>query len=425
LHTISKNKKKIIFLIRSYNDFDCRLPLMIEFINKGYNIDVKIIPTNNGIFSHEEAKLQKSLEKYNITITSIFNSLKKFMIIRSIFFLYKKINYEKFPQLLKHKIKRIKYFIFKIIVSYSIKNNNWYKNIILSFYNSIVIIDEIVFQKNRSFFVDELFNHKDKLSIYSFLTGQDTYINLWHDEGQTVLFDSQFKTNIPLFTPSENDRRINQNNFPEEKVITVGNTRFDSGWVKKLSTEAKKDINNGEQLLKMPYRKKIIFMLSKIEYGVDLENIIEVINNCAKMNNSLVILKPHTRGMKIDTWRNKLNPAVIDGSRFSSSVLIEWSHTVLFTGSSIIFQPMIMHKKVVFLKYCQKYETIFDNISSICVAESLMDAIEYIENRPIKLIDTKELDEFVRVNTHNGLNNGSVCKSVVSFIEKMENKTIV
>jgi hypothetical protein len=166
-------------------------------------------------------------------------------------------------------------------------------------------------------------------------------------------------------------------------------------------------------------------MLSKIEYGVDLENIIEVINNCAKMNNSLVILKPHTRGMKIDTWRDKLNPAVIDGSRFSSSVLIEWAHTVLFTGSSIIFQAMIMHKNVVFLKYCQKYETIFDNISSICVSESLMDTIEYIENRPIKLIDTKELDEFVRVNTHNGLNDGYVCKSVVSFIEKMEKKTIV
>ena len=49
----------------------------------------------------------------------------------------------------------------------------------------------------------------------------------------------------------------------------------------------KKDIES-DNLLKTTCRHKIIFMLSKIEYGVDLDNIIEIINECAKINNSLV-----------------------------------------------------------------------------------------------------------------------------------------
>ncbi|MDP7154855.1 MAG: hypothetical protein QF631_00675, partial [Arenicellales bacterium] len=186
-------------------------------------------------------------------------------------------------------------------------------------------------------------------------------------------------------------------------------------WVKKLSSLAKKDIKAND-MLKKTCEHKIIFMLSKIKYGVDLDNIIEIINECAKINNALVILKPHTRGMAIDTWANKLEPRVVDGSNYSSSILTEWADTVLFTGSSIIFQALMLHKKVIFLKYCQKYETIFDSLSSICVAQSLQDSIDYVKNVSIDSMDTKEIDEFIRVHTHNGLADGLVCKSVVNLI---------
>ena len=76
----------------------------------------------------------------------------------------------------------------------------------------------------------------------------------------------------------------------------------------------------------------------------------------------------------------------------------------------------MLHKKVVFLKYCQKYETIFENLSSICVAQSLQDSIDYVNNVSIDSMDTKEIDEFIRVHTHNGLVDGLVCKLVVNLI---------
>ena len=76
----------------------------------------------------------------------------------------------------------------------------------------------------------------------------------------------------------------------------------------------------------------------------------------------------------------------------------------------------MLHKKVIFLKYCQKYETIFDSLSSICVAQSLQDSIDYVKNVSIDSMDTKGIDEFIRVHTHNGLADGLVCKSVVNLI---------
>ena len=76
-----------------------------------------------------------------------------------------------------------------IIVFISYRSNYWFEDIIKSFDKSIIIIDEVVFQKNRSFFVDELIEHKDHFSIYSFITGQDTYLNLWHDKDISIPFE--------------------------------------------------------------------------------------------------------------------------------------------------------------------------------------------------------------------------------------------
>ena len=405
--------KKVFFLIRAYNDLDCRLSLINNFANQSqYKVSIIGIPTNNGINDFRHHEILGYLDNSNVHYQTIFDLNNRY-IPKILYWLY---NFFQPRKGVRGKFfNRLKQKIFKVIVFISYKSNYWFEDIIKSFYNSIVIIDEIALQKNRSFFIDELIEHKDHFSIYSFITGQDTYLNLWHDKDISIPFEKLPSTEIPLFVPSENDRRIHQKNFPDVKVITVGNIRFDSDWVQKVSSLSKKDIES-DNLLNTPYRHKIIFMLSKIEYGVDLDNTIEIINECAKINNSLVILKPHTRGMTIDTWRSKLGQRVVDGSYYSSSILTEWADTVLFTGSSIIFQALMLHKKVIFLKYCQKYETIFDSLSSICIAQSLKDTINYVKNKSIDSMDTKGIDEFIRVHTHNGLADGLVCKSILDLI---------
>jgi hypothetical protein len=101
--------------------------------------------------------------------------------------------------------------------------------------SSFVIIDEIIYSYGRSFFVDILrdFWLKAKsFKIFSFITGQDTYINLWHDKKNTSRDNKPINfLNIPIFVPGPNDKVIIKNQFPNEKVLIVGNTRFDRNWI--------------------------------------------------------------------------------------------------------------------------------------------------------------------------------------------------
>ena len=414
-------RKNLYLLVRAYNDLDCRIPLIMEFANQGkYKISVICIPTNNGIGDLKNHELISVLQKANIQYKTIFD-INNNHFIKLLFRLYSILKID--SNIVGRFVFRIKKYIFKIIVYFSYNYNSWFINIIKSFSNGIIIADEIVFHKNRSFFIDELLYHKDNYSIYSIFTGQNPFLNLWQNEENRIVVFKKFESKgIPFFVPSENDLRIIQINYPDENVITVGNTRFDSSWIEKLSSIAKEKIAR-DKVLNKAYKHNIVFMMAKIEYGVDLDNIIELINECSKIENALVILKPHTRGMTIDSWGHRLDNNVMDGSKYGSNELTEWSDTVLFTSSTIIFQAMMLHKKIVFLKYCQKYKTIFDKEPSICVAQNLQQTIDYVKKVSIDSIDTKGLDKFVRRHTQNSIPDGLVCKSVVNLIENIEGKT--
>ena len=90
-------------------------------------------------------------------------------------------------------------------------------------------------------------------------------------------------------------------------------------------------------------------MLSKIQYGIKIESLIETIKFLSKLEDVTLIIKPHTRGMDLNHFIN-LNKYknIINGEQYDSSTLIKWSSHVLFTGSSIIFQAMILQKKCIF-----------------------------------------------------------------------------
>jgi hypothetical protein len=121
-------------------------------------------------------------------------------------------------------------------------------------------------------------------------------------------------------------------------------------------------------------------MLSKFEYGVIISNLIETINSLASIKNITVVIKPHTRGMEVAGFLDCLDSNVVLGEDYSSSELISWSDFVFFTGSSIVFQGLILNKMVVYLKFCQKYQTIYDNSDGLFVVNNLEDILKIITN---------------------------------------------
>ncbi len=416
-------KNKVFFLTRGYNDLDCRMPLLLEFCKdkKYHSVSIIGIPTNKGINNPNKHELKGLLLENNIQVISLFDLVNHKTLLRMLYYLYDRIDQNNSNRFLAKVLYKTKEQLFNIMFVLSVRDKIWIEKIIQYFKSSIIIMDEIAFQKGRSFFVDELIKKYNIVdySIYSFLTGQDTFLNLWHDKKVDYEFKLYEKACIPLFVPSKNDKNVLMKKVPIESIDVVGNTRFDSSWINTLVEIASKNIEK-DHLLKKNSEKKIVFMLSKIEYGVDLQNLIETINICAKIKNSCVIVKPHTRGMTLDAFKSRLNDSVYDGAKYSSNELTIWADTVLFTGSSIVFQAMLLKKKVIYLKYCHKYNTIFDDSDAVLIARSADDVKEFVIDNNIDTPLQEKVSNFLKMNIHNGIDSGLVCRSIKNQIEQWE-----
>lgn len=407
-------KDKVTFLARAFNDIDCRIPLLLEFAKDDRYISVEIlgIPSNVGISDPRTHDLSDFLIENGIRISNIYENTQANILIKLAYAVYIRLSSE-----------RLRKLVFKCIAFFSRLDKKWMARILDQLDSSIVMIDEIIYHPGRSFFVDELVKRLEskKISIYSFLSGQNPYLDLWHDKKFESSCELDSKIGVPFLLPSKNDRDVMIKELPNESLEVVGNTRFDISWVKTLDQLSSKRAS-GNIVLSNAYSKKIVFMLSKIEYGVELENIVEAMNACAALDESCVIVKPHTRGMSILELGDKLDSRIYDGSAFASSDLIAWSDTIMFTGSSIAIQAIQLGKQVIFLGYCQQYKSIYDNGKALLIANGLGDIIKHINSAQQETVEEASVQEFLTEHVYAGQSSGMVCKHVKDHIESAEKK---
>jgi len=412
-------KNAVVCFVRDYNDLDCRIPLLLEFSrDKKYNrVEVVGIPLNSGINDPRRHELSSYLLENNIAVRTIYD-FNTAPLLKAVYMVYRAIERISCSELLVPVCNRLKRQVFKIIFALSNRDKKWVRGIIRDFKQFLIIIDEIVFHQERSFFVDELIKEKSRggYTIYSFLAGQDTYLNLWHDRKLEPLFRSEKRVGICCFVPSRNDKDVLQKKMPQETIEVVGNTRFDLPWVKTLFEMTRKSAKGSGFLPGRTSKNKIVFMLSKIEYGGDLAKIKETIDYCAALDDSCLIVKPHTRGMSLNMFKG-LGGNVYSGRRYSSNDLIRWADAVLFTGSSIVFQAMQLGKKVIFLKYCQKYKTIFDECEALLVAADIEDVGRFINSNGKYQVDCSQTYKFLLEHVYNGIRSGEVCRDIKEKLE--------
>lgn len=420
--------KSIYFLVRAYNDFDCRLPLLLEFArDANYSVTIIAIPTNIGLQDPKSYELHEFAVKNGVTINTIYDFVDTGLLLLSVLRLYTWIArwkaMEKFSPKLHFHFTSI---IFRIVRQLSSINRWFIPKAFEKFKSSIVIVDEIIFHRGRSFFIDELYFSWKKqrtFELYAFLTGQDPYIDLWEDDiwGNKPVYVRE-SIGVPLFVPGPNDARVMKSHLPQENIVVTGNTRFDKSWVTLQSKLSKKNTERISWRVGAKVNEvKIVFMLSKIEYGVKLVNLIETMNKCASLNNTIVIMKPHTRGMNLKDLGYALNDDIVDGSDHSSSDLIEWADFVLFTGSSIVFHALILKKKVCYLRYCQRYKSIYDTGESFMVANNINELLKYIGSPDsFSYCETKAL-LFFATHVYNGNMSGQVCQDIKFRIEYLSN----
>jgi hypothetical protein len=420
-----KIKKKAVFFVRAYNDLDCRLPLILKFAEDNYDVRVISIPLNTGYNHLEQHELFNYLKQKGIGCHSFFMYSFVPIYIKLMYNVHKFVSLYLLKIERKNLIQKFNFGLYRVIsfcLLFCARNNgDLARKVIGTIKKSVLIIDEAVFQKKRSFVIDEIISQKEvnENSIYAFLCGQDTYTNLWFDKNIVLSKLSKGRIAEKYIVSSYNDKKIMERHYPDEDIVVGGNTRFDSWWLK---TRAEIGLKNILENLSIGQgtKHKIVFMLSKIEYGVNIENLVQAINTCCSIADTSVILKPHTRGMSINEFRDRIDPRAIDGTNYTSTDLIEWSNTVLFTGSSIIFHAMGLGRKIIYLKYCQVYDTIFDKSDCIYSALDSQDLKNFIINKTNNEIDPIKTGRFLTTHVYNGIDSGLVSDHIKQQIEKWE-----
>lgn len=397
--------RKVVLVARSFNDLDCRLPLLREFASiEGISTSVLIIPTTS---SSGLRVTHPFLERMEIPCFYTINLHQKNWIRHVCAWISLNIE-QSSAHILSHRVWSR---LWRVIYYWITKSARIQSGVLQLTTNALVIIDDIVATPSRSFVVPLLVSSQS-LKLICLSHGQNTFLNLWYDKPRKLKSNTGLSSTLTIFTPSDNDSRILESNYQNVKAITIGNTRFDRDWI--LFYQEK--FLDGKSSLRPFSGTKIVFMMSKMEYGLEARAVIRIINQASARRETRIILKPHTRGMSVDEFSRELDSRVIIADKILSSELINWADIVFFTSSSIVFEAIVKKKKILYLASLQRYKTIFDQLPSSAIFKDGDDLSAAIDRLEREQYEEPAMRAFLATNVHNGFIDGKVCAKFVTQI---------
>ncbi|MAF97990.1 MAG: hypothetical protein CMH26_05070 [Micavibrio sp.] len=374
------DKSEIIFLIRAYNDMDIQMSLVHEFAkDERFNIRVIGYPCDGDMGSpqsHEAARYM--YDKYGVSFETVLDKAPAPFHLR---LMYK---FERFIAPLRHKswadnivvgsVLKTLHLAVLVPMRKMLKGElPWLDKIAESWDPVFINCDEAVLQKGRAYILDKYVSSMSArgVHVYAIQTGQTAYYDASPNKASIEVSENMktlqcLKGCVHRFTvPAKLDSDVVRERSPNLKPEVHGNLRMDRSWIKRLHEEilVPPYMNKKAYMDKLPQGKgpKVVFMLSKLGYGIKVDELKDSIKLVADMPGVSCAIKPHTRGMKFDFMDPKQLSDTVIVPDIPSALLIEWADILLFTGSSIAFHAMILNKRVGFLQNAQYIPTIFDD----------------------------------------------------------------
>ncbi len=381
---MSNTPKDVFFFIRAYNDLDIQFPLITEFAKDSRFKTRVIFYPCDGYIAHSGAHeaIEHVAKEFDVTFESALDMegcplwLRLSYKAQQVFRHWRLYDWPGDIALLAFVLKVLDVGLGKLMRPALLKKElPWLERIAAKWNPALVFSDEVLFQPGRSALIDNIVPRliERGAAVYTILTGHRVYtdVNPTGTETPSVYRPSQAKR---YFVPSAHNKRIYTVLFPKENITVAGNLRMDSNWVQYLHDRI---FHEPAPLPQKPV--KIVMMLSKMNYGVEAEQIKETIRRLGNMEGVALAIKPHTRGMRFDFMKKEEIGHAIIVDKIPSAALIEWGDIILMTGSSIVFHAMLRGKVAGFLKYCQNLETIFDDGKSCKRFDGLDELVSYAQ----------------------------------------------
>jgi hypothetical protein len=200
-----------------------------------------------------------------------------------------------------------------------------------------------------------------------------------------------------------------------EKISVLGSARYCKEWIqqnKKILPRTLDADTNGTN------RLRIVFMTTKLRYRINIDKLLLTLDLLAKFNGIDVKIKPHTRTAKESYIYENLQ--LVNAAETSSVELCEWADVVMVIGSSIILEPLIDSKPVLYLKYLHENTTIYEEYGACWIIRSedeLKDALNDLErNRKKVAYSAESVNHFISDIIYNNHMERDILKDYNDFI---------
>jgi hypothetical protein len=200
-----------------------------------------------------------------------------------------------------------------------------------------------------------------------------------------------------------------------EKISVLGSTRYCKEWIqqnKKILPRTLDADTNGTN------RLRIVFMTTKLRYRINIDKLLSTLDLLANFNGIDVKIKPHTRTAKESYIYENLQ--LVNAAETSSVELCEWADVVMVIGSSIILEPLIESKPVLYLKYLHENTTIYEEYGACWIIRSedeVIDALNDLKrNRKKVAYSAESVKHFISGIIYNNHMERDILKDYIDFI---------
>ena len=381
-----KPVKRYFFVVRAYNDIDHFTPL-IDYLTRNKLAQVflfsslylgHLLPNENLRYLERTYGIKPSylLEK---AATGWVKRLENIYVHISSF--SSKLLLPVKIQILVNKILGILYRFFQ--KQYKQKNYNWAAQIWKDVEPDLVVYDWVS-PDSFPYLPITLLAKENNVPVISIPHGVNPFLDQKYTsksqqhvkEAERKRLEENLNFDWEVAHSQSNAQHMINRGVEKERIVVLGSVRFEDLWMKTQSAVFK-DYEFQYKCKKNAL--KIVIFPNKLLYKGKISEIRDLVRATCKVS-KCVVIKPHTRGMKIDFLRDLIvkHDIRVAMHETPSSLLIDWCDVGVVWGSSIGIQLLGKKKSLIYPQFVHDNSTIFSKHLPNCKALNIEHYIELL-----------------------------------------------
>jgi len=416
----------IVFFIRRFNDIDHIAPIVYKFAERG-NGNILVLCLNLSYDIHSDFRLKFLKEKYNIVVDYVYNyyppstSTKvasKFLCARVTrndlwnLFSLSTLGFRKF--LGRDRYPRLLQTIF---------NEKWAEGLLKNLRPSVLVFDWVKMEQHVTGALVKAAN-KLRIPTVSVPHGMHLAINEFQrikevKDGKRLNNADQFNVFDHFIVQFKGLKKYYvDRGLSEDKIAVLGSSRYCNEWRMIYSEIAE---NSRSDILREKGKLKVVFMEYPYHFRVAKEIVVQSIKKIASLDFIDLVIKPHTRSNIL--YADELLSTARIAYHIPSTVLCKWADVVIGTSSSILLEPLLNGKVLIYPKYFHE-NTMYYETMDVCwvvnnYAELEAALKESYEDRSFRPYSVENVQAFVTYIVKGGDEKRNVLLDYVNFIENV------